>query len=141
MSEFDFFGDDDDAPDPHADFFADPRRDRDRRGDRDARGDRDRRDDRRRRGGRDSAKKKRSRRRRRSGGGALLLALIVIIAFVGGAGYVGYTRLRDYMHPPDYSGTGYGHVLVHVRSGDTATVMADTLTKKDVVARDRKSVV
>lgn len=147
MNDFDFFGDDD-ARDSHDDFFAGRPGDRDRpgdrgrradrrsRGDRGRRGDRERRGDRDRRAGRAGGGKRR-RRRRRSGGGALLLALIVIIAFVGGAGYVGYTRLRDYMRPPDYPGTGHGHVLVHVRSGDTATAVAGTLVKKDVVKSTR----
>lgn len=58
---------------------------------------------------------------------------MVLVLFVGGVGYIGYSRLRDYLHPPDYSGPGTGQVTVNVRAGDTAIDVGATLQRAGVV--------
>lgn len=77
------------------------------------------------------------RRRRRSAPYAPLVAVLVILVFVAGAGYVGYSQLANYMHPPDYDGSGGGSVVIRVRGGDTAATVAQTLLRRHVIASTR----
>lgn len=58
---------------------------------------------------------------------------MVLVLFLGGVGYIGYSRLRDYLHPPDYTGPGTGQVTVNVRAGDTAIDVGGTLQRAGVV--------
>ena len=73
------------------------------------------------------------RRRRKSSPLAPLAAVMVLILFLGGVGYIGYSRLRDYLNPPDYTGTGTGSVTVNVHKGDSAIVIGGRLQQADVV--------
>ncbi|MBG0831279.1 endolytic transglycosylase MltG [Planomonospora sp. ID67723] len=77
----------------------------------------------------------RRRKRRRNKGGFLapMLALIVLLGGIGGGGYYGYTWLRDAMVVEDYSGQGVGEVSVEIQQGQTASDVARTLEKQDVV--------
>jgi UPF0755 protein len=63
---------------------------------------------------------------------ALLLAL-VLLGSLGAGGWYGYTKVRGFFTAPDYSGAGSGEVQVKVSTGQTATDIAQTLTKADVV--------
>jgi len=84
-------------------------------------------------GARQGRRRRGRRRRRKSSPIAPLAAVMVLVLFVGGVGYIGYSRLRDYLHPPDYSGPGTGQVTVNVRKGDTAIDVGGTLQRKGVV--------
>jgi UPF0755 protein len=66
------------------------------------------------------------------------LAVLVAAAVLLGAGYLAYDygvgALKDlFRPPPDYSGSGYGRVLVEVKDGDTAPDIGRTLVRKEVV--------
>ncbi len=76
----------------------------------------------------------RRRVRRRS---APLIALLVIAVFLASGAIVGYHFLRAYVVPPDYSGPGYGTVIVAIKQDETATDVAQTLFKLRVVASAR----
>ncbi len=80
------------------------------------------------------AARRRRRKRKRRGAIALLLALLVLFGVIGGAGYYGYTFLRDRFGPgADYEGTGSGEVVVQVAEGDTATAIGRKLYERGVV--------
>ncbi|HKB31495.1 MAG TPA: endolytic transglycosylase MltG, partial [Streptosporangiaceae bacterium] len=68
---------------------------------------------------------------------APLIALLVIGLLLSGGGVVGYHFLRQYVIPPDYSGSGYGTVVVQVKQNQTATDVAKTLFGLGVVASPR----
>ena len=68
---------------------------------------------------------------------APLIALLVLTLFLSGGGIVGYHFLRQYVIPPDYSGSGYGSVVVQVKQNQTATDVAQTLYGLGVVASTR----
>ncbi|HEY3688399.1 MAG TPA: endolytic transglycosylase MltG [Streptosporangiaceae bacterium] len=87
----------------------------------------------RRAGTRQGRRRRGRRRRRKSSPLAPLAAVLVIALFLGGVGYIGYSRLRDYLHPPDYTGAGTGEVTVNVHKGDTAIDIGGTLQHADVV--------
>jgi UPF0755 protein len=65
---------------------------------------------------------------------AALIALMVIVV-VGVLVYAkGVQVIKNWIAgPPDYSGRGYGAVVVQVKSGDTSSDIASTLVRKDVV--------
>jgi UPF0755 protein len=88
--------------------------------------------------GRQRAQRERQRRRRRS-----VWVLVVAIALVVGAGYVVYSVVSDAFGGgggsssatvKDYPGPGHSSVQVTVKSGDTGTMMGQTLVKAGVVA-------
>ena len=68
--------------------------------------------------------------------GRTLIALLVVVVVFGavavGVG-VGVRRLSGAFITPDYSGNGYGTVLVQVHEGDSALAIADTLQNEGVV--------
>lgn len=68
---------------------------------------------------------------------APLIALLVLAVFLSGGGIAGYHFLRAYVIPPDYSGPGYGTVVVQVKPGQTATDVASTLVRLGVIASTR----
>jgi UPF0755 protein len=76
-------------------------------------------------------------RRRKKARKGRKLAPIVALAFlavvVGGGGYFGYTTLRGFLQPPDYSGDGTGAVTVQVHDGDSVGLMGLRLQQADVV--------
>jgi len=76
-------------------------------------------------------------RRRVKRRSAPLIALLVIAVFLSGGAVVGYHFLRQYVIPPDYSGPGYGTVIVQIKQDQTATDVAQTLFNLGVVASTR----
>ncbi len=68
---------------------------------------------------------------------APLIALLVLALFLSGGGIVGYHFLRQYVIPPDYSGSGSGTVTVQIKQNQTATDVAKTLFGLGVVASTR----
>lgn len=72
-------------------------------------------------------------RPRRRSGLTLLVVLIVLVVLAGGA-WAGLTAIGNpFASPPDYHGTGIGSVVVQVHAGQTASDIARTLAKADVV--------
>jgi len=63
---------------------------------------------------------------------ALLVALLMLGGLAGGAWY-GYDRLSGFFSTPDYAGPGTGEVVVQVKSGHTASDIAETLVAAGVV--------
>ncbi|MBB4916857.1 endolytic transglycosylase MltG [Streptosporangium saharense] len=86
-----------------------------------------------------SGRRGRRRRRRRNRGGFLapMLAVIVLIGGLGAGGYYGYTWLREVTTPQDYAGEGSGEVVIEIKDGQTASDVAQTLEKQDVVKSAR----
>ncbi|MFD0887821.1 endolytic transglycosylase MltG [Streptosporangium algeriense] len=86
-----------------------------------------------------SGRRGRRRRRRRNRGGFLapMLAVIVLIGGLGAAGFYGYTWLREMTTPQDYTGEGRGEVVIEIKDGQTASDVAQTLEKQDVVKSAR----
>lgn len=77
----------------------------------------------------------RGRRRKKARKGrrlAPILAILFLITVVGGGGYAGYSTLRGFLKPPDYSGEGSGDVTVEIRDGDSVSLMAQRLKQADV---------
>ncbi len=76
------------------------------------------------------------RKKKRGGGGKSAIALVLVVLIFGGlagAGYYGFDRVRNYLTTPDYPGPGEGEVTIEVKTGDTATAIANTLYNADVV--------
>jgi UPF0755 protein len=71
----------------------------------------------------------------RRAAGWIALTVLVIILVVAGAGF--YLFWHNYLHPPDYSGSGTGSVKVVISSGETATQIGDQLVTLGVVASVR----
>ncbi len=88
-------------------------------------------------GGRRSRRGDGRARRRGRRFSAPLIALLVLALFLSGGGIVGYHFLREYVVPPDYSGSGYGSVVVQIQQNQTATDVARTLFGVGVVASTR----
>jgi UPF0755 protein len=63
---------------------------------------------------------------------ALLLSL-VLLGVLGVGGWYGYGMVKSFFVAPDYSGAGTGQVTVQVRSGESASEIAETLFKAGVV--------
>ncbi|TDQ45396.1 endolytic transglycosylase MltG [Actinorugispora endophytica] len=76
-------------------------------------------------------------RKRKKSKAALMGALLVLTLFVGVAGIGGYTLLRAYVIPPDYSGEGSGEVDVVIEDGDSGTAIAQKLEEAGVIASVR----
>ena len=75
-------------------------------------------------------RRKKNRRGRRL---APILAVVFLVAVVGGGGYVGFTPLSGFIHPPDYSGQGTGSVTVQIQDGDSVRAMGRRLEDAKVV--------
>lgn len=75
-------------------------------------------------------RRKKNRRGRRL---APFIAVAFLVAVIGGGGYVGFTALSGFIHPPDYSGQGTGSVTVQIQDGDSVRQMGGRLEKADVV--------
>ncbi len=78
-------------------------------------------------------KRKKKRKKRRGSGAAAIASLLFLFVVVGGGGYFGYTRLKDYMQPPDYEGGGSGSAMIEVKKDEYVSAIAQTLEKADVV--------
>ncbi len=65
----------------------------------------------------------------------LAVAVLVVLLGVGGGGF--WYVWRTYLHPPDYSGRGYGSVVVHILPGDSAAAIGQILQQAGVVETAR----
>ncbi len=65
------------------------------------------------------------------------IALTVLVLVIGAAGGGFFYFWHNYLHPPDYSGTGTGSVTVQIKSGETATQVGQQLLDQGVVASVR----
>jgi UPF0755 protein len=87
----------------------------------------------------ETGEKGRHRRRRRSGKsgrGKSFIALAVVFLMLGALGggvWYGFDRIRGFFSAPDYTTAGTGQVTIEVKANDTATDIANTLVKVDVV--------
>jgi UPF0755 protein len=61
---------------------------------------------------------------RRAAGWIALIVLVIILVVAGGGFYLFW---HNYLHPPDYSGSGTGSVRVQITSGETAGQQLVTL--------------
>lgn len=61
------------------------------------------------------------------------LVMAVVFGSLGGGAWYGYGKVKDFLTAADYSGAGSGEAVVQVEEGDTATDIANTLFKADVV--------
>ncbi len=77
------------------------------------------------------------RRRRRFRWLAPWAAILVILAPLAVGGYYAYSFYMSKFHPPDYSGSGTGYVVVQVPSGATPTSLGPKLQELGVVASAR----
>jgi UPF0755 protein len=86
-------------------------------------------------GDRQSSRRGRGRRPVRRVGRAVapVLALLIALVVLAGLGVGGY-KIYEKFHSPDYSGPGYGEVIVQVLPGDTAESLAPRLLADGVVA-------
>ena len=78
-------------------------------------------------------KQKKPEPKRRGSGAAAMASLLFLLVVVGGGGYFGYTELKAYKRPPDYTGEGGGKVTVEVKSGESTSAIAATLQRAQVV--------
>ena len=65
------------------------------------------------------------------------IALTVLAIVIGVAGGGFFYVWHNYLHPPDYTGAGTGNVTVHIKSGETATMVGQQLVNQGVVASVR----
>lgn len=84
-------------------------------------------------GGRKKQKQKKQKQKRRGSGAAVMASLLFLFVLVGGGGYFGYSELKAYMQPPDYTGEGSGSTTVEVKEGDYTSAIATTLEGAGVV--------
>jgi UPF0755 protein len=86
------------------------------------------------------ARKAQKEQRKKGRGGKSFIALVLVLVLLGGLGYAGwwgFNWVRDALTTPDYSGAGTGSVTVEIKSGATATDMANVLYEAEVVASPR----
>ena len=83
-----------------------------------------------------SARKK-ERRKRAGGRAAVLFSLAFLVAVFGVGGVIGFAWLDDRLHPPDYSGTGDGSVVLQVKSGEFAAQYAVRMQDEKIVKSAR----
>lgn len=75
-------------------------------------------------------------RKKEGGKGRTIMAftlVLLLLGALGGVGYVGYDKVRDFFTVEDYGGPGSGEAVIEVKSGNTATDIADALYKAGVV--------
>ncbi len=78
-------------------------------------------------------RKKKKKGKRKGSGAAVVASLLFLFVVLGGGGYFGYTKLKDYMQPPDYDGQGSGSTTIEVKTGDFTSAIARTLETAGVV--------
>ncbi len=81
--------------------------------------------------------RKRQKRKRAGGRAAVLFSLAFLVAVFGVGGVLGYAWLDDQLHPPDYSGTGYGTAVLQVKSGEYAAQYAIRMQDEKIVKSAR----
>ncbi|HEY2442169.1 MAG TPA: endolytic transglycosylase MltG, partial [Streptosporangiaceae bacterium] len=76
-------------------------------------------------------------RGRRAGLIAVLAVVLIVVVPLAIGGIYGYRVIAAHYFPANYSGEGTGQVVVQVKTGDTATIMAQRLVDLGVVASTR----
>jgi UPF0755 protein len=76
-------------------------------------------------------KRQRGRERRRSS--VAFIVMILVFGLLAGGAWYGYGKVKGFLKAPDYAGNGTGQAVILVEEGDTATDIANTLFKADVV--------
>lgn len=76
-------------------------------------------------------KQRRHKDRRRSFGALVVMTVVFVVLAFGG--WWGYNKVRDFISPDDYSGSGSGEVTVVIHQGDTAVDIGNTLVESGVV--------
>jgi UPF0755 protein len=76
-------------------------------------------------------KRQRGRERRRSS--VAFIVMILVFGLLAGGAWYGYGKVKGFLKAPDYAGNGTGQAVIQVEEGDTATDIANTLFKADVV--------
>jgi UPF0755 protein len=74
--------------------------------------------------------------KKKGGRGRTLMAFTLVILLFGALGggvYLGFDKVRSIFGAEDYPGPGTGEAVVEVKSGDSATAIAETLFKQGVV--------
>ncbi|MFI1992738.1 endolytic transglycosylase MltG [Actinoplanes sp. NPDC020271] len=74
--------------------------------------------------------------KKKGGKGRTFLAftlVLLLLGALGGVGYIGFDKVRGYFAVEDFAGPGNGEVAIEVKSGNTATDIANTLYKAGVV--------
>jgi UPF0755 protein len=71
---------------------------------------------------------------RRAAGWIALIGLVIILVVAGGGFYLFW---HNYLHPPDYSGSGTGTITVQIKPGESATEVGQQLVNMGVVASVR----
>lgn len=74
-----------------------------------------------------------TRSRRGRSGLAFIVVLVLLVLLVGGAWAALRVAGNPFAGPPDYSGPGTGNVVIQIHDGDTASDIARTLYRNDVV--------
>ncbi|GIF03467.1 endolytic transglycosylase MltG [Actinoplanes siamensis] len=59
--------------------------------------------------------------------------VLLLFGALGGVAYVGYGKVKGFFSAEDFAGPGTGEAVIEVKSGNTATDIADTLYKAGVV--------
>jgi UPF0755 protein len=81
--------------------------------------------------------RKRDRRKRAGSRAAVLFSLAFLVAVFGVGGVLGFAWLDDRLHPPDYSGVGYGSTVLQVKSGEYAAQYALRMQDDKIVKSAR----
>ncbi|MEU8238828.1 endolytic transglycosylase MltG [Actinoplanes missouriensis] len=83
-----------------------------------------------------TADRGRWRHRRKEGGGRNVVAFVLVLLLfgaLGGGAWFGYDKVKGYFTAADFEGPGDGEAVVEVKSGDSASAIADALYKEGVV--------
>jgi UPF0755 protein len=76
------------------------------------------------------------RHRKKEGGGRTVVAFLMVLLLFGALGgglWYGYGKVSGFFSAADFDGPGTGEVVVEVKSGDSATAIANTLEAEGVV--------
>ncbi len=82
---------------------------------------------------RSSPSRRHRRQRDRHRSATAFVVVIAVFALLALVGWWGYGKARDFLNPPDYSGSGSGSVSVQIDNGASISAIGNTLVRADVV--------